>query len=182
MQVIPELEEFWARRSKKRLLILYFTLLALYILAVAGMLAYSIVSVEIYHDRTPASVCLPLIIGISVFFSVFSFVFLGIKYARTRKYVRLFDDIRSGLKEEGRGVVTETVWQDRDREGLEFYTIRVECDHKYKPREKESRDLLVYAQGPLVDIPDGTKIKFTTHGNVLLEYEIIEEENSNEKK
>jgi energy-coupling factor transporter transmembrane protein EcfT len=181
-KVIPELEEFWARRSKKRLLVLYFSLLAFYVLAVVGMVAASIIAVEIYHVRSVAHLCLPLIIVISVVFVIFSFVFLGVKYSRTRKYVRLFDDIRYGLTETGYGVVKETIWKDRDRDGLEFYTIKVDCDHKYRPREKEARDLLVYAQAPIVDIADGTKIKFVTHGNVLLEYDVIEEESPDEKK
>ena len=90
----------------------------------------------------------------------------------------MFKDFRSGLKSNGEGIFTGFVFQIKTKDGVEFYTMKVKCEAKDRRYNATDRELLVYKEVPPMRIGFGQKVKFITHSNILLAYEVEEKKES----
>ena len=180
LAVFPQIEEFLVFRAIKRLRILYFSILAIFVVGILFMLVFNMIMVENYQDRSYIELCKWISLGLSVPFSIFSVFFWNTKYRYTKNHAKMFKDFRSGLKSNGEGIFTGFVFQIKTKDGVEFYTMKVKCEAKDRRYNATDRELLVYKEVPPMRIAYGQKVKFITHSNILLAYEVEEEKKESE--
>ena len=173
--VFPKIEEFLARRTKKRLRILYFTLLALYVSALVFMIVFALVRVNTLQDRSWLTPFTVVSILLSIAFGWFSLVFFSIKFRLTKKYVKMFDDFQTGIKEAEACTFVSYDPTVRVKDDVEFYVMNVKTPAKSRLYENIDREVLVYKQSPMLDIRAGQKMKIITHSSILVAFEIIGE-------
>ena len=114
-------------------------------------------------------------------FIVFSFVFLGIKYKRERKYCKMLVNIETGRKETSIGSFFE--YDDRIfmKDGVDVKSLIFLEWNKYK-QDFFERKVLVLAEMEFPVFEENQNVKYVTHGNVLVEYEILPDEEIEEDK
>lgn len=177
--VFPKIEEFYARREKKKLLTIYFIILAFVILLEAFMITFFIVTVNTTQDRSLKDLFIVLSSVVLVLFGWFSIIFFTLKYRRTKRYVTMFDDFQTGIKETETGVFKGYDMKYREKAGVDFYTMKVLVKSKDRRFDDVSREILIYKQCPRIEINEGDKIKMITHSNILIAFEV---EAKNEEK
>lgn len=178
--VFDSKEKAAAIREKKLLLGLWLTGLAVVAAIVAALITVSVYMVNVHRNRSFTLlfgvICAVLTIG----YACFSLFFFAIKFRLTRKYVRMLRDIDRGLKDtfEGRFLGYDDSLSMKD--GVYFYTMIL----KTRPLRRDDIDerrLLVEHTVPKPEIEEGTKLKFISHANILVAYEIIEKSEKTEQ-
>ena len=169
--VFPKSEEFLVYRTRKRMRIFYFSILALYVTAFLFMIGFDLVMVFNYRDRTYTEIFKWTSVGISVLFGWFSIFFWSTKYHYTKKYALMFKNINEGLKDHGEGIFVGYVFEIRTKDGVEFYSMKLKCEAKDRRYDSVVREILVYREVPPIPLGVGQKIKFVTHSNILIAFE-----------
>lgn len=175
ISVFPKSEEFYARRTKKRLLILFFVLLAIYLCAEIFMITFYIIRVNDFQDRSLQTLFTCLSIALSAAFGFFCIVFFTIKYKRTKMYVKMFDDIRTGERAEEIGTLTGYEQSVREKDFVPFYVMKLSMPARSRMAKNVDREVLVYAEAPHPTDAIGSKIKILTHSNILIAFEVVQE-------
>lgn len=163
--------------EKRKLLIFWLVLLAAYL-----ALAVTLVTVDIYlvgelrnRDHT---VWMAVVFGMAtVLFFGFTLFFFAVKFRLTRKYCRMLRDIDRGLKDttEGRFLCYDPSIEQKD--GVFFYSMKL----KTRPLRRDDideRKVLIEHTVPKIDLAEGTRIRFTSHANILVSYEILDDAGS----
>ena len=177
--VFPKIEEFYARREKKKLLTFYFIILALVLAIEIFFITYFIVTVNTTQDRSLKDLLVALSSVLLMLFGWFSIIFFTLKYRRTKKYVAMFDDFQTGIRETETGIFKGYDLKIREKAGVDFYTMKVMVKPKDRRFDDVCREILIYKQCPRIEIKEGDKIKMITHSNILIAFEV---EEVNEKK
>ena len=174
ISVFPKIEEFYARREKKKLLAIYFIILALTLAVEAFLITYFIVTVNTTQDRSLKDLFIALSSLLLVLFGWFSLVFFKLKYRRTKQFVDMFNDFQTGIKVTEEGVFRGYDMKIREKAGVDFYTMKVMVKSKDRRFDDVCRDVLIYKESPKIEINDGDKIKMITHSNILIAFELEE--------
>lgn len=174
ISVFPKIEEYYARREKKKLLTIYFVILALVLAIEAFLISYFIVTVNTTQDRSLKDLFIVISSAVLVLFGWFSLIFFKLKYRRTKQYVAMFDDFQNGIKVTETGVFKGYDMKFREKAGVEFYTMKVMVKSKDRRFDDVCREILIYKQSPKIEINDGDKIKMITHSNILIAFELEE--------
>lgn len=183
--VFPKSEQLLALKTRKKLRIFYFSVLALYLSAFLFMIIFDLVRVYSYRDRSFTEIFKWTTLGISVLFGWFSVFFWSTKYKYVKKYALMFKNINEGLKDKGEGVFVGYVFEIRTKDGVEFYSMKLRCEPKDRRYDSVTRELLIYRQVPPIPLGYGQKVKFIAHSNILIAFETenptLEKEESKEK-
>ena len=107
----------------------------------------------------------------SCIFIIFSYLFLGIKYHRARKYYRIISYLSVGLKQVNQSYFLRYE-QPELRDGVDFYVIIMS---EWNKKKSEYMDRKIYSDKEKVcpKFEPGDQICYLTQGNVIVEYEII---------
>lgn len=173
MDVFDKKEKEAAFKEKKKLLTFWLVLLFLYV-----ALAVTLVTVDIYLVGELRNRSHTLWMGVvfaiatGAFFG-FTLFFFALKFRLTRKYCKMLRDIDRGLKDtyEGKFIAYSDAIEEKD--GVFFYTMQL----KTRPLRRDDideRKVLIEHTIPKIPLIEGTRIRFTTHANILVSYEIIE--------
>lgn len=171
ISVFPKSEEISAYKTRNRLRVLYFSILAVYVCAFLFMIIFDLIMVFNYRDRSYTELFKWLTVGISVLFGWFSIFFWSTTYNYTKKYVLMFKNINEGLKDHGEGEFAGYVFEVRTKDGVEFYSMKLKCEAKDRRFDSVLREVLVYREVPPIPLVYGQKIKFVTHSNILIAFE-----------
>lgn len=149
---------------------------------VLGVFAVVTIGLFIYYRTLPykasAISTIKLIQHIlSGLFVIFSFLYLGIVFKRTNKYYKLTKNLVEGLKETSTASFFEYKDQDTIKDGVNFKSLVFIEWNKYK-NDYYERNVLVFKDRPFPEIPEKAMVTFVTQGNVLIKYEILEQEES----
>ena len=106
---------------------------------------------------------------------VFSFIYLGIKYKRINKYYTLCKNITGGIKEEFTAYFFEYDESLSTKDGVDVKALVFLQWNKFKNSFFE-RKVWVFYEKPFPKFNEHDKVRFITQGNVLVSYEILEEE------
>jgi hypothetical protein len=169
--VFSEKEKKEVFALKKRLLAYWFTALGVFLAAVIVMIVIN--CVMIYTSRSRA-VHIPFMVTsivLSVLFSCGSVFFFSIKYKLTSRYCRMLTDMGRGIKERGSGVFIDTDRSITEKNGVYFYSIMLNCP-PLKRDDITERKILVERTHSLPAFSPGDRIKFITHANILVAYEL----------
>ena len=108
---------------------------------------------------------------ISCIYVIFSYIFLGIKYHRARKYYKLIAYLSVGVKQVNRSVFLRFD-EPELKDGIDFYVL-IMSEWNKKKSEYMDRKIYCDKEKPLPEFTKGDEVRYLTQGNVILEYEII---------
>ncbi len=170
-QFFFESECIKAKQQRKNVLVLYFILLAIYLLASIGII--------IYFSTLPyASPTITLIKSIhhiiTTIFVSFSIFYLGIAYKRVNNYYKFTNNLNTGLKETSIGTFFEYDETIQNKEGVDCKALIFIEWNKYK-KEYFERKVLVLNEQEYPNFKEKQTVKYVTQGNVLVAYELQEE-------
>ena len=161
-----------AKAQKNKVRKLYFIVLAVFVMLTVGLFIYF----RTLPYKDPAIQTIKILQHVfSGIFVVFSFLYLGIVYKRTNKYFKMTKNLVEGLKETSVASFFEYKDQITIKDGVEFKSLVFIEWNKYK-KDYYERNVLVFIEKPFPEIPEKAMVKFVTQGNVLIEYEILEED------
>lgn len=165
-------EDLWnATRQRNRILKIYLGVLALY---VAAFVAIVVLYVSLpYND--PSAVW--YIVGASVLtalFIFFSFPFLGICFKRSNAYYKMIKYISVGLKEYDClpfAGIEDWITHDGVDVNVATFTVR-----NRKRDEDMLRQVYIDGEKDFPDFQEGHYAKLILQGNLLIEYELMNEQ------
>lgn len=171
-EIFDENEKKAAYRERRKLLIIYFVVLALFLVALGLMIGFNLAEVIATGSRRLKAPFMATGIVLAVLFASFSLFFFSIKFRLTRKYVRMLRDIDTGLKDTTTGKFLEFDEALGEKDGVQFYGMLLECA-PLKRGDITTRKVLIEKDIDKPDLNPGDKLRFTTHANILISYEIL---------
>ncbi len=169
--VFSEKEKKEAFAIKKRLWIYWFIALGIYIGALAAMITINVVDVVVNRDRTYYIPFLVTSCALGILFGCGSLFFFSIKFKLTSRYCRMLKNMHDGIKERGHGKFIEIIPDITEKDGVHFYTLALDCP-PLRRGDITERHILVERTHSLPPLNIGDEIKFITHANILIAYEI----------
>lgn len=166
-----------AKKQRNKTIIGYFIMLGMYLLLTVGIFLWY--GTLIYEDDRITTVKIIQHI-LTAIFIIISVAYLGIKYKRVNKYYQKCIDVHTGLTETSFGNFIEFNESIESKDGVDFKSLVFLELNKNKNNFFE-RKVLVFYEKPFPDLVEGQNVKYTTQGNVLKYYEIIEEVEGEEK-
>lgn len=143
----------------------------MYVAALATMITINVINVVVNRDR---SVYIPFLVtacAMGVAFGCGSLFFFSIKFKLTSRYCRMLRNMRDGIKERGHGKFVEIRPDITEKDGVYFYTLVLDCP-PLKRGDITERHILVERTHSLPPLNAGDEVKFVTHANILMAYEI----------
>ena len=161
-------------KQKKRVKAVYYIVLGLYLALSVALLVYYISLPYSGYKDTESTVTLIKVIEYvaSGLFVIFSFIYLGIKYKRTKRFYKMCYNMATGLRETSTGSFFEYDEKIQDKDGVDFKSLIFLEWNKYK-QEFFERKVLVFYEKPFPEIPPEANVTYVTQGNVLVSYEIL---------
>ena len=161
-------------KQKKRVKAVYYIVLGLYLALSVALLVYYISLPYSGYKDTESTVTLIKAIEYvaSGLFVIFSFIYLGIKYKRTKRFYKMCYNMATGLRETSTGSFFEYDEKIQDKDGVDFKSLIFLEWNKYK-QEFFERKVLVFYEKPFPEIPPEANVTYVTQGNVLVSYEIL---------
>ena len=104
-------------------------------------------------------------------FIIFSYIFMGIKYHRARKYYKLISYFSVGMKQVNVSYFSRYE-QPETKDGVE-YNVLIFSEWSKKKSEYMDRKVHCVTEKPLPQFRTGDKVCYLTQNNVMLEYETI---------
>ena len=118
---------------------------------------------------------------LTVIFVILTFLYLNIPYRRVNKFYKLCKQIKTGIREKYSGKFFEYDSSLTQKDGVDCKSLIFIEWNKYKNKPFE-RSVLVFYELPFPEIKEGAIVEYVTQGNVLVEYQIIEEPNKDEQE
>ena len=164
-------DDLWdAVRQKRRLLAIFLTVLGVWLAAVAGCATWY--GMLPYKDSMQVWVIVIASV-ITALFLMFAFPFMGISYKRSKAYVKMLQFISAGLKEcfvapfEG---VNDWITHDGVDVNVADFSVP-----NFKRDGMMTRQVYIDGEKDFPPFVEGARIRMVVQGNLLLEYEILDE-------
>lgn len=156
--------------QKKRLLTIFWSVLAVYFaFCVAWLVYYTSLPYEDPKQTLPKA-CVYVASALLV---VFAFPFMGIKFNRVRRYYKMMYYLSEGLKN-----VEENYFVGFEKKELQKdYVDVVSAIFKTWNNKKQEwmvREAYVDVEKPLPDLEAGDLVKYVTQGNFIVQYTVLE--------
>ena len=171
--VFSEKEKKDAFKIKKKLLTIWFILLAVTLATLATLITLNIVDVNRTGSRALKTPFLWISAAIMIVFGCGSIFFFDIKYRLTSRYCQMLNAMKIGLKEKGEGTFVELDMSVSEKDGVFFHSLMLDCP-PIKRGDITLRKILVEKNHALPQFEKGEKIRFITHANILVAYERVE--------
>ena len=107
---------------------------------------------------------------ISCIYVIFSYIFLGIKYHRARKYYKLIAYLSVGVKQVNRSVFLRFD-EPELKDGIDFYVL-IMSEWNKKKSEYMDRKIYFDKEKPCPEFQSGDQVCYLMQGNVIVEYEV----------
>lgn len=155
--------------QKRRLFWIYIAVAAVFAALLIGCIVW-FVSLP-YEDDLAYLPQLILCVGACLFI-IFSYVYLGIKFQRSRKYYKMISSLSIGIKH-----VNNSYFLRYDepelKDSVDYYLLTM-CEWSKKKSEYLDRKIYCDKEKPLPAFQAGDKVRYLTHGNIMIAYEITE--------
>ncbi len=155
--------------QKRRLFWIYIAVAAVFAALLIGCIVW-FVSLP-YEDDLAYLPQLILCVGACLFI-IFSYVYLGIKFQRSRKYYKMISSLSIGIKH-----VNNSYFLRYDepelKDSVDYYVLTM-CEWSKKKSEYLDRKIYCDKEKPLPVFQAGDKVRYLTHGNIMIAYEITE--------
>lgn len=172
MEVFGQEEKKAAFREKRKLLTVWIVLLAVYV-----ALALTLTLVDTYlvetHANRAHTVWMGVVFGMAtVAFFSYTLLFFGLKFRLTHKYCKMLTDMDRGLKDEYEGTFLSFNEALEEKDGVVFYSMLLNT-RPTRRSDITERKVLIEHTISKPPFTEGTRLKFITHANILLSYEIL---------
>ena len=155
--------------QKRRLFWIYIAVAAVFAALLIGCIVWFVVLP--YEDDLAYLPQLILCVGACLFI-IFSYVYLGIKFQRSRKYYKMISSLSIGIKH-----VNNSYFLRYDepelKDSVDYYVLTM-CEWSKKKSEYLDRKIYCDKEKPLPAFQAGDKVRYLTHGNIMIAYEITE--------
>ena len=155
--------------QKRRLFWIYIAVAAVFAALLIGCIVW-FVSLP-YEDDLAYLPQLILCVGACLFI-IFSYVYLGIKFQRSRKYYKMISSLSIGIKH-----VNNSYFLRYDepelKDSVDYYVLTM-CEWSKKKSEYLDKKIYCDKEKPLPAFQAGDKVRYLTHGNIMIAYEITE--------
>lgn len=164
--------------QKKRVLALFFIVMAIYTaLAVCSLVYYISLPYKDAMQKLPKTV---MFIATSLLI-VFLFLYMGIKYHRVKKYYKMMYYLSEGLKNVEENYFVGFELNDLQKDSVDA----ISCVFKtwsYKKKEWMRREAYWDVEKRLPPFNEGDLVRYVVQSNFILAYDVIEKaQNSNEQ-
>ncbi len=160
-----------AKAQRKKTLLIYFFVLALYVgMSTVVMVRY----LRLPYGSTKISTLKTVEFVLTFIMIVFSFIYLGIKYKRVNKFYVMCRNLQSGIKEEFTANFFEYDETLNTKDGVDVKALVFLQWNKFK-HDYFERKVWVFYEKPFPEFKENQTVKFITQGNVLVSYEILDE-------
>lgn len=165
-----KLEEYYeAKKERNKVLIVYFTFLAVYLLISGALIGWYM---TLPYKASEITLVKAIHFTITGIFVIFSIIYLGIKYRITKNYYKRCLEMATSHGEEYEGNLIEFNEENIDRDGVESKTIIFLEWNKFKNEFFERKVYVPFGKDfPLIEEND--TVKYITQANFLVAYEII---------
>jgi len=158
-----------AKNQKKKSLIFYLIMLGVYLAISVGLLCWYW---TLPYKSPTISAVKWIHFPITVVFVIFSFIYLGIKHKRAKKYFVMAYNLINAKSEISTGSFLEYDEFRQEKEGVDFKAMIFIEWNKYKNDFFERKVLVLYDK-PFPEIPENANVKYETQNNILKNYEIL---------
>ncbi len=169
IRIYEDKDLYAAVRQQRRILGVYFAVIALFLVGLAALLAVYLLLPYGSSDGTW------VIVATSVWtamFIAFSFPYMGISYKRCHAYVKMLRFITLGLKESMTAPFAGIEdWTTHDGVDVNVATFNVP---NRKREEEMVRQIFVDGEKDFPPFEVGGSVRTVTQGNLLVEYEILD--------
>jgi len=169
VEYFKEQELIDAKTQKNKTFAVYLVVLAIY-------LVFSVIMYVWYFGCSYQSSVIKKIkfyeFTVNALFVVFSFIYLGIKQKRVRRYYKLLYNMSTGIKETSTGSFFEYDESLQDKDGVDMKSLVFIEWNKYKNDFFERKVLVLYEK-PFPKLKEKDNVKYITQGNVLISYEVL---------
>ncbi|MCQ2398927.1 MAG: hypothetical protein MJ072_00280 [Clostridia bacterium] len=113
--------------------------------------------------------------AVTVVVCVYEFIYLGIKFKRVNKYYKMLLGLKNDLKSETTGYFVGYSNELETKDGVDVKRMSFSVYNKYKQEYFERITYVPFEKDfPLFE--KGQKIRYITQANILISYEILQEE------
>ncbi len=109
-------------------------------------------------------------------FVIFSYVFLGIKYQRVRKYYKMLASLSVGIKHVNNSYFLRYEAPEL-KDSVDYYVLTM-CEWSKKKSLYLDRKIYCDKEKPLPVFKAGDKVRYLTHGNIMISYETVGHDDS----
>ena len=102
---------------------------------------------------------------------IFSFIFLGIKFQRVRKYYKMIASLSVGMKHVNSSYFLRYATPELN-DSVDYYVLTM-CEWSKKKSEYLDRKIYCDKEKPCPEFAAGDKVSYLTHGNTMIGYEIV---------
>lgn len=123
-----------------------------------------------------------VICAASCVFIIFTYIYMGIKYHRARKYYQLISYFSVGMKQVNLSYFSHYD-KPEHKDGIDYYVL-IMSEWSKKKSEYMDRKIYCVKEKELPQLQAGDQVRYVTQGNVIVEYEVIghDEQFSDTKK
>lgn len=168
--VFSEKEKKQAYATRRRMLIAWWTALAVTVGAITAMAIINSAAISRSGDRTLKVPFMLASMVLSAAFGCGSVFFFGIKYRLTSRYCRMLTGMKRGIKDRSHGKFVAIDPKIIEKDGVFFYGLILDCE-PMKRGDIGERRVLVEKSHALPQMDEGDEIRFITHANILVAYE-----------
>ena len=113
--------------------------------------------------------------ALSVVYAVFAYVYLAIKFSRSRRYCKMLDNLNTGLKSVEKNFFFEFRRNVLQKDNVDAVSGIFGVWNTRK-NEWQEREVYFDKEKPLPPFENGDYVRYITQGSVLIEYEIIQKQ------
>lgn len=157
-----------AKAQRKRVLMAYLIIAALYLIFSVAMVVYF---TTLPYESPKIGTVKLIHYAVSIVFIIFSVVYLGITFRRVNRFYKLTLNLHTGLRETSIGSFFEYDESIQDKDGVDCKSLIFIEWNKYK-KDFYERKVLVFHEKPFPEFKEKENVKYVTQGNVLISYEI----------
>ncbi len=178
IEYFTESELLKVKKQKKIALTIYLITLGVYLFLSVGLFLWY----RALPYKSPTITTVKIIQhAVSVLFVIYSMLYLSIVYKRVRKFYRLGYHLLNAIQETYTGNFLEYDETLQDKDGVDFKSLVFIEWNKYK-KDFFERKVLVFNEKEFPEIPENANVRYVTQGNVLVRYEILDDNISNDKE
>lgn len=159
------------KKQRKKTFLLLYVCLGVYALISAGFLWWYL---TLPYKSPQIKLVKACQYTLTAVMAIFTYIFVGIKLKRIKKYYKMLYHIETGLRETSRASFFEYDEKVFINLGVEMKSLVFLQWNKYKENYYE-RKVLIPADKPFPEFIEGQMVEFVTQGNILVSYEIIDQ-------
>ena len=157
-----------AFRQKQRLWYIYLAVLAVFVALCVACIVYY-VSLPYEDPMQPVPIWITCVA--SCVFVIFSYIYLGIKFQRARKYYKIISYLSVGMKQVNRSFFLR--YEEPELKDSVDYYVLIMSEWSKKKSEYMDRKIYCDREKPRPEFKSGDEVCYLTQGNVVVEYEVV---------